>query len=212
MGELDNKFPHSLVVKYSDNINGRLERTLDNRTRGEQRLKLTQNVWWVEFSVLEKSYISMWHSMLVEGSELSIEVHKKHSLRPKYLERAPRDDPTYTANIKFDDLWKQLSSGTGENGEGIFTLIFWFTHRTSAKFKVEFDNPIQGLQLWLVIEVRYQYYCYVVSSSKYNCRVTSLIWTRWIHRSRKWSWNWTSYSLFYIVLLLQAMLLEWGPI
>ena len=45
MGELDNKFPHSLVVKYSDNVNGRLERTLDNRTRGEQRLKLTQNVW-----------------------------------------------------------------------------------------------------------------------------------------------------------------------
>jgi len=61
----------------------------------------------------------MWHSMLVEGSELSIEVHKKHSLR-----RAPRDDPTYKANIKFDNLWKQLSSGTGENGEGIFTLIF----------------------------------------------------------------------------------------
>jgi len=64
----------------------------------------------------------MWHSMLVEGSELSIEVHKKHSLRPKYLEHAPRDGPMYKANIKFDDLWKQLSSGTGENGEGIFTL------------------------------------------------------------------------------------------
>ena len=74
--------------------------------------------------MLEQYDMFMWHSMLVEGSELSIEVHKKHSLRPKYLERATRDDPTYKANIKFDDLWKQLSSGTGENGEGIFTLIF----------------------------------------------------------------------------------------
>ena len=45
MGDLDNKFPHSLVVNYSDNVNDSLERTLDNRTKGEQRLKLTKNVW-----------------------------------------------------------------------------------------------------------------------------------------------------------------------
>jgi len=75
--------------------------------------------------------------------------------------------------------------------------------------KIRFDNPIQGLRLWLVIKVRYHYDCYVSLLFKYNRRFATLIWTHWIHRLQRWWQNWTSFSPFCIVLLLQAMLLQW---
>ena len=79
--------------------------------------------------------------------------------------------------------------------------------RNSVDLEVKFDNLIQGLQLWLVIEVSYHYHCYVDFLFKYNVRVATLIWTHLIHRSRSlWS-NWTICSLFCIVLVLQTMLL-----
>jgi len=52
---------------------------------------------------------------------------------------------------------------------------FRFTHFTSVNFEVKFDNPIQGLQLWLVAEARYHYRCYVDFVFKYNVRVATLI-------------------------------------
>jgi len=45
----------------------------------------------------------MWFSMLVEGSELDIELHKKHSRRQKIL-TGSEEGPMPKANIKFDDL------------------------------------------------------------------------------------------------------------
>ena len=67
----------------------------------------------------------MWCSMLVEGSELNIEMHKKHFQRWKKLirEPGPKEGPMCKVNIKFDDLWKHLSSGTGTNCKEIFTSI-----------------------------------------------------------------------------------------
>jgi len=46
---------------------------------------------------------------------------------------------------------------------------------TSANFEVKFDDPIQGLQLWLVIEVCYHYDCYVSLLFEHNCRFATLI-------------------------------------
>jgi len=67
----------------------------------------------------------MWFSMLVEGSELDIELHKKHFKIWKKLTREPgsEEGPMPKANIKFDDLQKHLSSRTGTNRGWIFTLI-----------------------------------------------------------------------------------------
>jgi len=66
----------------------------------------------------------MWRSMLVEGSELNIEIHKKHSRQlKKILEPAPKEELICRANFKFDDLQKHLSSRTGTNCECIFTPI-----------------------------------------------------------------------------------------
>ena len=57
----------------------------------------------------------MWYSMLVEGSELNIETHKKYSRRRKILmlERTSKEEPICKANIRFDELRKHLSSRTG---------------------------------------------------------------------------------------------------
>jgi len=44
IGKLD-KFPYSLVVKFSDNVNSRPERKLDSSIRDEQHLAFTQNEW-----------------------------------------------------------------------------------------------------------------------------------------------------------------------
>ena len=40
-----NKFPHSLIVKCSDNVSVCLEKKLDKDIRDEQHLVLTQNEW-----------------------------------------------------------------------------------------------------------------------------------------------------------------------
>jgi len=64
----------------------------------------------------------MWFSMLVEGSELDIELHKKHSRRQKIL-TGSEEGPMPKANIKFDDLQKHLSSRTGTNCRWICTSI-----------------------------------------------------------------------------------------
>jgi len=67
----------------------------------------------------------MWCSMLVEGSELSIEIHEKRSQLWKKITRKPRSkkEPIRKAKITFDDLRKHLSRRTGTNCEGILTLI-----------------------------------------------------------------------------------------
>ena len=38
---------------------------------------------------------------------------------------------------------------------GLYLDCFQYTQSTSANLKIEFDGPVQGLQLWLVAEVRY---------------------------------------------------------
>ena len=38
-------YPHSLIVKCSDNVNVRLEKKLDKDIKDEQHLELTQNEW-----------------------------------------------------------------------------------------------------------------------------------------------------------------------
>jgi len=67
----------------------------------------------------------MWRSMLVEGSELNIEIHKKNSRRWKIFtrERGSEEGPMCKAHIKFDDLRKHLFSKTGTDRELIFTSI-----------------------------------------------------------------------------------------
>ena len=65
----------------------------------------------------------MWCSMLVEGSELSIEIHKKRSQLWNKITRRPRPKkgPMRKANISFDNLRKHLSCRAGKNCEGIIT-------------------------------------------------------------------------------------------
>ena len=70
--------------------------------------------------MLEESYMFMGHSMLVEGSQLNIEIHKKHSRQQKIFTNS-EEGSIPKANIKFDDLRKHLSSQT--NCEGIFTSV-----------------------------------------------------------------------------------------
>jgi len=59
-----------------------------------------------------QSYILMWCSIFEEGNDLNIEIYKKHSLRQeiKTLGRASQDELLCKANIRFDNLWKQLVS------------------------------------------------------------------------------------------------------
>jgi len=64
----------------------------------------------------------MWRSMLAEGNEMSVEIHKKHSRRQKIL-TGSEEGSMPKANIKFDDLRKHLSSRTETNCEGTFTSI-----------------------------------------------------------------------------------------
>ena len=68
---------------------------------------------------------SLWHSMLMEGGELNIEVHQKRSQLWKTLtrERGSEEGPMRKAKIKFNDLQIHLSSKTEINCEGIFTSI-----------------------------------------------------------------------------------------
>jgi len=44
IGKIDG-YPHSLIVKCSDNVNVRLEKKLDKDIKDEQHLELTQNEW-----------------------------------------------------------------------------------------------------------------------------------------------------------------------
>jgi len=77
----------------------------------------------VSWGVLEQSYMFTWRSMLAEGNEMSIEIHKKHLQRRKIFTRelGSEEGSMPKANIKFDDLRKHLSSRTGTNREGVFT-------------------------------------------------------------------------------------------
>jgi len=54
----------------------------------------------------------MWCSIFEEGNDLNIEIYKKHSLRQeiKTLGRDSQDELLCKANIRFDNLWKQLVS------------------------------------------------------------------------------------------------------
>ena len=53
IGKID-EFPHSLIVKFSDKVNVRLEKKMDKDIRDEQHLALGQNEWYVEIIVLEQ--------------------------------------------------------------------------------------------------------------------------------------------------------------
>ena len=66
---------------------------------------------------------SLWHSMLMEGDGLNIEVHQKRSQlwKPSTRERGSEEGPIRKAKIKFNDLQRHLSSKTDINCEGIFT-------------------------------------------------------------------------------------------
>ena len=68
---------------------------------------------------------SLWLSMLMEGGELTIEVHQKRSRmwKPLTRERGSEEGPMRKAKIKFNDLQRHLSSKTDINCEGIFTSI-----------------------------------------------------------------------------------------
>jgi len=50
-------------------------------------------------------------SILKEGSDLNIEIHKKHSWQQNIsFRRTPKSDSLCQASIRFDDLWKHLVS------------------------------------------------------------------------------------------------------
>ena len=68
---------------------------------------------------------SLWLSMLMEGGELTIEVHQKRSQLWKTLtgERGSGEGPMRKAKIKFNDLQRHLLTETDINCEGIFTSI-----------------------------------------------------------------------------------------
>ena len=59
-----------------------------------------------------RSYILMWCSIFEEGSDLNIEIYKKHSRRLEIITfgRASEDELLCKASIGFDDLWKRLVS------------------------------------------------------------------------------------------------------
>jgi len=95
----------------------------------------------------------------------------KYSRREKYLgiRHANKDNCRCKASINFNDLWKNLVSEAQEETkcELIFSSITLdFSQGASANFKVEFDNPIQGLRLWIVAEVCYLDCWYILGSSQ----------------------------------------------
>ena len=101
----------------------------------------------------------MWCSILKEGSDLNIEIHEYYR-REKYfgIRHGNKDNVPCRTSIKFDDLWKHLVSEEqeGTKCELIFcSITLDFPQRASANFKVEFENPIQGLHICVVAEVRY---------------------------------------------------------
>ena len=111
----------------------------------------------------------MWCSILNEGSDLNIEIHKYYR-REKYLRiiYGNKDNSPCRTSIKFDYLWKHLVSEEqeGTKCELIFcSITLDFPQRASANFKVKFDNPIQGLRLCVVAEVCYLDYRYICGLS-----------------------------------------------
>ena len=118
----------------------------------------------------------MWCSILNEGSDLNIEIHEYYR-REKYfgIRHDNKDNVPCRTSIKFDGLWKHLVSKEQEGTkcetkcELIFSLITLdFSQGTSANFEVEFNNPIQGLCLWVVAEVWYLncWYIYIPGLSQ----------------------------------------------
>ena len=67
----------------------------------------------------------MWCSMLAEGSELNVDIHKQYSQGQKIrmLRRTSKEEPMCKASVRFDDLWKHVSSGAETNCEQISTSI-----------------------------------------------------------------------------------------
>jgi len=101
----------------------------------------------------------MWCSILKEGSDLNIEIHE-YFRREKYLgiRHDNKDNVPCKTSIKFDDLWKHLVSEEqeGTKCELIFcSITLDFSQGASANFKVELENLIQGLHIWVVAEVCY---------------------------------------------------------
>ena len=82
------------------------------------------------------------------------EIYRNHSRRRKVarLRVTRRSDPMCKASI--NGIWLMDRSWMWVN---LCVNYSQFTQSTSAKFKVEFDDLIQGLQLWFVIEVNYHH-------------------------------------------------------
>ena len=78
------EIPQSLIVKFSDNVNGRLEIKMDNSIRDESSHKMDD----------------VYCARAREGSEL-----KKYSQRQKILTRVPGPEEGFMhkSNIKFDN-------------------------------------------------------------------------------------------------------------
>jgi len=136
IGKLDDKVSRPLIVKYSQNTNVPLQALkdrFDNSKRTEQKLKLGQSGWWDELLTCMWSYILMQCSIFEEGSDLNIEIYKKHS---RWLEiitfgHASEDELLCKASIRFDNLWKHLVSDSQKEVkcEWVFALITFSTLR-----------------------------------------------------------------------------------
>jgi len=58
--------------------------------------------------MLKQLYIFMWwRSTLIQGSDLSIKIYRKHFQRPEVarLGVTPKGNPMCKVNIKFDNIW-----------------------------------------------------------------------------------------------------------
>ena len=132
--------------------------------------------------------IFMWRSIVKEGSDLNIEIHKKRSWLQKanLFKRTSQYNVLCKATIKFDDLWKHLvlESQKGSKCGFIFTSI------ASDMLKI----PKQTSQWNSVMQCQYfssgstlkhvfDHYQYLDSLLKCNCRPMAVIYGPWMHRS-----------------------------
>jgi len=109
IGQLDEQFPRRLIVKYSHQTDFlTLKNKLSNSKRTEQSLILAQT-WWDDLLVCTQSHISIRCSIFEQESDLTIKIYKESRCRKILtLRRASEGDLLCSANIKFDDLWKNL--------------------------------------------------------------------------------------------------------
>jgi len=112
-GEIDDGSPQPFVVKSPDAVDGpfpRLQEKMGNKISSKKCSKLIRSGWWAQFVVLKQSFSLVRCSILKEGSDLNIHIHKKHFRPWKILMHNSKDDLMCKTNIEFDDLWQHLIS------------------------------------------------------------------------------------------------------